>query len=127
MVKLKLILVGLGGIISSFLGGFDIMLVALITFMLVDYITGVMNAIVKKELSSTIGFKGIFGKITILFLVGVSTYLDIILGSDMIRYLVICFYLANEGISLLENASCLGLPIPERIKAVLEQLKSGEK
>lgn len=127
MTEIKLILAGIGGFLGYTLGGFDIMLTTLIAFMIIDYITGVMNAIVKKELSSAIGFKGIFRKITILCLVGVATYLDTMLGVDMLRYLTICFYIANEGISLLENSSNLGLPIPQKIKDVLEQLKNKEK
>lgn len=124
---LKGILTALGTFLGYFLGGFDSMLITLIVLMIIDYITGVMNAIVQKKLSSSIGFKGIFKKILILLLVGVATRLDVILDTNTIRLLVISFYLANEGISIVENASMLGLPVPQKLKNILEQLKDEEK
>ena len=93
-----------------------------------DYLTGVMKAIVNKELSSEIGFKGIFKKVLIFFMVGIATQLDIILPTDIgIRYIVIIFYIINEGLSIIENASLLGLKIPQKIKDTLSILKNNQK
>lgn len=115
-------------IVGYWLGGFDEMLIALLIFMLCDYLTGVMKAIIKKKVSSEIGFKGIFKKLLILFLVGIAVRLDIILNlDDALRYLVIGFYIANEGISILENAGEMGLPFPKKLKEVLVQLNNEEK
>lgn len=127
MKELKILFSLIGGAVGYLLGGFDIMLRALLFFIATDYITGVFNAISDKRLSSAVGFKGILGKVTILFLVGVATKLDSILGADALRYLVISFYIANEGISILENASNLGLPVPNKIKDVLEQLRKEDE
>ena len=100
------------------------MLIALLAFVVIDYITGVMCAVVDKKLSSVVGFKGIFKKILIFALVGVGHILDtMVIGTgSVLRTAVIFFYLSNEGISLIENAGHLGLPIPAKLKAVLEQL-----
>jgi len=114
----------LGGFLGWFLGGMDGFLYVLITFMLIDYITGVMCAIVDKKLSSEVGFKGIFRKVMIFALVGIGNILDVyVLGNgSVLRTAVIFFYLSNEGISLLENSAHIGLPIPEKLKDVLAQL-----
>ena len=113
-----------GGWLGWFLGGCDGLLIALLAFVAIDYITGVMCAIVDKKLSSAVGFKGIFKKILIFALVGVGHILDtMVIGTgSVLRTAVIFFYLSNEGISLIENAGHLGLPIPAKLKAVLEQL-----
>lgn len=118
----------LGGLLGTLFGGLDGFLITLLVFMLLDYISGVLLAIVQKKLSSKIGFKGILKKVMILILVAVGTLLDnfILIDGAFIRTLVIFFYIANEGISLLENAALLGLPIPEKLKEVLEQLKESE-
>ena len=120
----QLVFAAIGGWLGYFLGGFDGLLYALIAFMVVDYITGVMCAIVDKTLSSAVGFKGICRKVLILALVGIAHILDvnIIGGGSVLRTAVIFFYLSNEGVSLLENASHLGLPIPEKMKEILAQL-----
>lgn len=114
----------IGGWLGYFLGGFDGLLYALIAFMVVDYITGVMCAIVDKTLSSAVGFKGICRKVLILALVGIAHILDanIIGDGSVLRTTVIFFYISNEGVSLLENAAHLGLPIPEKMKEILAQL-----
>ena len=114
----------LGGWIGYYLGGCDGLLYALIAFVIVDYITGVMCAIVDKKLSSEVGFKGICRKVLIFLLVGIAEIIDVqVLGQEgVIRTAVIFFYLSNEGVSLLENAGHLGLPIPTQLKDVLEQL-----
>ena len=114
----------LGGFLGWYLGGMDGFLYALIAFVLVDYITGVMCAIVDKKLSSAVGFKGICRKVLIFVLVGIGNLVDVyVLGQEgVLRTAVIFFYLSNEGISFLENAAHLGLPIPAKLKDVLEQL-----
>jgi len=116
-----------GTAFCQWLGGIDGLLTALIAFMVVDYISGVSCAIVEHKLSSSIGAKGIFQKILILMLVGVANALDnyIIAGdTELLRTAVIFFYLSNEGISILENSVRLGLPVPDKLKSILEQLKT---
>lgn len=115
----------IAGIAGFLWGGMDGLLYALISFMILDYITGCLVAIVKKELSSKIGFKGIAKKVLIMALVAVGHILDThILGGAFCRSAVIGFYIANEGISILENAGELGIPLPKKLIAVLKQLKS---
>ena len=114
----------LGGFLGWFLGGADGFLYALIAFVVIDYITGVMCAITDHTLSSAVGFKGICRKILIFLLVGIANILDtnVIGTGSVLRTAAIFFYLSNEGVSLLENAAHLGLPVPGAIKEVLEQL-----
>ena len=121
---IQIIFTGVGGWLGYFLGGCDGLLYALVVFVVVDYITGVMCAINNKSLSSAVGFKGICRKVLIFLLVGIANVLDVqVIGTgSVLRTAVIFFYISNEGISLLENAGHLGLPIPEKIKVVLEQL-----
>lgn len=113
-----------GGWLGYFLGGCDGLLIALVIFAVADYITGVMCAVADKKLSSEVGFKGICRKVIIFMLVGVTHVIDVnvIATGSVLRTAVIFFYLSNEGVSLLENAGHLGLPIPEKLKIVLEQL-----
>lgn len=113
-----------GGWLGWFLGGADGLVYALIAFVVIDYITGVMCAVVDKRLSSAVGFKGICKKVLIFLLVGVANILDVYVIGDgsVLRTAAIFFYISNEGVSLLENAAHLGLPVPESIKNVLEQL-----
>ena len=113
-----------GGFLGWFLGGCDGLLYALIAFVTVDYVTGVMCAVVYRKLSSSVGFKGIFRKVLIFVMVGISHILDtqVIGNGSVLRTAVIFFYISNEGVSLLENASHLGLPVPEPVKTVLKQL-----
>ena len=113
-----------GGVLGWLLGGADGFLYALIAFVVLDYITGVICAVEHKELSSKAGFKGIAKKVVIFCIVGVANILDVyVLGENAIlRTAVIFFYISNEGISILENAAELGLPFPEKIKDVLKQL-----
>ena len=114
----------LGGWLGWFLGGCDGLLYALLLFVLIDYITGVMCAVIDRKLSSAIGFRGIFKKVLIFALVGIGHILDayVIGAGSVLRTAIIFFYLSNEGVSLIENAAHLGLPVPEKLKAVLEQL-----
>lgn len=113
-----------GGWLGWFLGGCDGLFYALVAFIVLDYLTGVMCAIADKKLSSSVGFRGIFKKILIIVVVGVGHIIDAqIIGSgSIVRTAAIFFYLSNEGISLIENAGHLGVPIPKKLKAVLEQL-----
>ena len=121
---IQIVFAAIGGGIGWFLGGADGFLYALIAFVVLDYITGVMCAIVDKSLSSEVGFKGIFKKVLIFIMVGVGNIIDVqVLGqAGVLRTAVIFFYLSNEGVSMLENAGHLGLPVPAKLKAVLEQL-----
>ena len=119
----------LGGWIGYFVGGCDGLLYALLAFVVIDYITGMMCAIADRKLSSEVGFKGICRKVLIFLLVGIANILDVnVVGTgSVLRTAVIFFYISNEGVSLLENAAHLGLPVPDKMKAVLEQLhKKGE-
>lgn len=121
---IQLVFAAIGGWLGWFLGGCDGLLFALIAFVAVDYITGVMCAIVDKNLSSSMGFKGICRKVLIFLLVGIAHILDaqVIGAGSVLRTAIIFFYLSNEGVSLLENAAHLGLPVPEKLKDVLQQL-----
>ena len=122
--KIQIAITALGGWLGYFLGGMDGLLIALLVFVILDYVTGVMRAIADHELSSAIGFKGICRKVLIFALVGVGHVLDthVVGTGSALRSAVICFYLSNEGVSLLENASHLGLPVPYKLKAILSQL-----
>ena len=121
---IQVVFAAVGGGIGWFLGGADGFLYALIAFVVIDYITGIMCAIVDKKLSSEVGFKGIFKKVLIFIMVGIGNIIDVqVLGqAGVLRTAVIFFYLSNEGVSMLENAGHLGLPIPAKLKEVLEQL-----
>ena len=122
--KIQMAVAAIGGWLGYFLGGMDGLMIALVVFMALDYITGLMCAVIDKKLSSTVGFKGICKKVLILMLVGVANVVDIhIVGTgSALRSAVVCFYLSNESVSMLENAAHLGLPIPEKLKSVLAQL-----
>lgn len=121
---IQLIFAAIGGWLGYFLGGCDGLLYALIAFVVIDYLTGIMCAISDHTLSSEVGFRGICRKVLIFLLVGIANILDIhVLGDgSVLRTAVIFFYISNEGVSLLENAAHLGLPVPEKVKDVLEQL-----
>lgn len=121
---IQLIFAGIGGWLGYFLGGCDGLLIALVAFAAVDYVTGVMCAIADKKLSSAVGFKGICRKVLIFVLVGIANIVDVYVIGDgsILRTAVIFFYLSNEGVSLLENTVHLGLPVPEKLKEVLAQL-----
>ena len=121
---IQLIFAAIGGWLGYFLGGCDGLLYALIAFVIIDYLTGIMCAISDHTLSSEVGFRGICRKVLIFLLVGIANVLDIhVLGNgSVLRTAVIFFYISNEGVSLLENAAHLGLPVPEKVKDVLEQL-----
>ena len=126
--KIQMAITAIGGWLGYFLGGMDGLMIALIIFMVLDYITGLMCAIADKQLSSAVGFRGICKKVLILMLVGVAHIVDLhVVGTgDALRSAVVCFYLSNESVSMLENAAHLGLPIPEKLKSVLAQLHGRE-
>lgn len=120
----QVVFTAIGGWLGWFLGGCDGLLYALIAFVMIDYITGIMCAVADKKLSSAVGFKGICKKVLIFALVGLGHILDtrVIGAGSVLRTAVIFFYLSNEGVSLVENAAHLGLPVPKKLKEVLEQL-----
>ena len=115
----------LSGICGFLWGQFDGLLYALVAFMIIDYVSGVIVAVFRRELSSEVGFKGIAKKVLIMGLVAVGHILDthILGGGAVCRSAVIGFYIANEGISILENSAKLGLPLPKKLISVLKQLK----
>lgn len=105
-------------------GGIDIAFVSLIVIMALDYITGVMSAIYNKKLNSKIGYKGIIKKASYLLIIALSVILDRLLGqTGSVRTLVIYFFVANDGISILENVAEMNIPLPKKLKELLEQLK----
>lgn len=126
---IQLTFAGVGGWLGYFLGGCDGLILALLLFVVIDYITGVMCAITDKKLSSSVGFKGICRKVLIFMLVGIANIIDvqIIKSGSVLRTAVVFFYLSNEGLSLIENAAHLGLLVPDKLKAVLEQLHDKER
>ena len=121
---IQLVFTAMGGWLGYFLGGCDGLLIALVLFAVVDYLTGIMCAVADKKLSSHVGLKGICRKVLIFLLVGIANIIDVqVIGTgSVIRTAVIFFYLSNEGVSILENAAHLGLPIPETLKAALAQI-----
>ncbi len=127
--KLQIAITGIGGWLGYVLGGMDGLLIALVVFIAIDYITGIMCAVIDKKLSSEVGFKGIFKKVLILMLVGIANVIDVhVVGTgSALRGATVCFYLSNEGLSILENTVHLGLPVPEKLKEVLSQLHNREE
>ncbi|GKU31441.1 phage holin family protein [Clostridium folliculivorans] len=126
---LQLIFTALGGYVGWFLGGVDGFMYALITFVIIDYVTGLMVAVLERKLSSEVGFRGIFKKVLIFAFVGIGNIIDVYLlkNGSAIRTAVIFFYVSNEGISIIENSAKIGLPIPQKLKDILEQLNKEEK
>lgn len=127
--KIQVAVTAVGGWLGYFVGGMDGMMIALIVLMALDYVTGVMCAVIDKKLSSAVGFKGICKKVLILMLVGVANVVDqhVVGSGAVLRGAVIAFYLSNEGLSLLENAAHVGLPIPDKLKDILSQLHDKER
>lgn len=126
----KAICAVIGGILGFMFGELDGFITALIVFVIIDYVTGVMCAVAEKRLSSEVGAKGIMKKVVIFALVAIAHIIDTVIlkgaGGSTFRTMVIFFYLANEGLSITENAARLGLPVPQKLKAVLEQLNEEE-
>ena len=121
---IQIVIAAIGGWIGWFLGGCVGLLVALVIFVIIDYLTGFICGIVDHRLSSEVGFRGICKKVVIFLLVGIAQILDVnvIKTGSILRTAVLFFYLSNEGVSILENAAHLGLPVPEKLKTILEQL-----
>ena len=121
---IQVVFAAVGGWLGYLLGGLDGFLYALLAFVVIDYITGLMCAVLDKKLSSEVGFRGIFKKVLIFSLVAVGHIIDqnVIGDGSVIRTAVIFFYLSNEGISILENTVHIGLPVPQKLKDILEQL-----
>lgn len=117
----------IGGLVVSFLGGWDGLAITLVSFIVLDWITGLLKAIYNKNLSSYTGFRGIIKKVVILIVVGVTVLLENNMGIPAIREIVMMFFIANEGISLLENVSQMGVPFPEKLKDILIQLRNKDK
>lgn len=126
---MRIFLIMVQNIIRVVLGEWDGLLLALALFMVVEYLTQILVAILNKKISSEIGFCGIAKKVSIIFLVMVGNVIDVLIiqNGSIIRTAVIFFYLSNEGITILENVAILGLPIPQKLKDILEQLKDGKK
>lgn len=122
---IKVIFASVGCALSWFLGELNGLLYALIAFMCVDYLTGIIVAFINKQLSSKIGIKGFFKKITILFIIGIANLFDVyvIKSVPILRTTIAFYYMANEGLSILENSAILGLPIPKKLREALKQLK----
>ena len=127
--KIQIAITAIGGWLGYFLGGLDGLMIALIVLMTLDYVSGVMCAIIDRKLSSAVGFKGVCKKVFILMLVGVAHIIDLhVVGTgSALRGAVICFYMSNEGLSLLENAAHIGLPIPDKLRDILAQLHDKER
>ena len=115
----------MGTFLSEYIGEFDSLIYALVVFMVIDYLTGILCGIVSGKLSSRIGFKGICRKVMIFALVGIANILDqyILQTGSVLRTTVIFFYLSNEGISIIENTTFIGVPVPQKIRQILKQLK----
>lgn len=118
-----------GVYLGWFIGGFDELLYALIAFIAVDYITGIMVGIIERKLSSSVGFRGIFKKVLILVFVGIGHIIDfyVLKNGSAVRTAVIFFYLSNEGLSILENSGKLGLPIPNSLKNIFKDLNKEDE
>jgi len=116
----------LGGAITAFLGGWDTALQVLVLFVVMDYITGLIAAWYEKRLDSRVGFRGIAKKILLFVPVAVGYWLDVLLGQEILRSLAIFFYIANEGLSIVENLGRAGVPVPAALGEALEQMKKGE-
>lgn len=126
---IQAIFAAIGGYIGWFLGGVDGFMYALITFVIIDYVTGLMVAVLERKLSSEVGFRGIFKKVLIFTFVGIGNVIDVHLigNGSAIRTAVIFFYVSNEGISIIENSAKIGLPIPEKLRDVLKQLNKEDE
>ncbi len=115
-----------GGFITSLLGGWDMALRVLVLFVVLDYITGLVAAYCDQTLNSKVGFRGIAKKIMLFVPVAVGYWLDMLMGQEILRNLAIFFYLANEGLSMVENLGRAGVPVPDPIKDALIQIKGKE-
>lgn len=116
----------LGAALVWLFGEWDALLIVLLCFIALDYLSGVINAIVKKQLDSDVGFRGLLKKGAILLVVVVAAQVDKLLGGGVFRSMACTFYIANEGLSVLENVSAAGVPLPAKLIAVLQKLRDSE-
>lgn len=124
---LKLVFAALCAVFTNFFGGFDVLLTLLLSLMIIDYITGTAAAAYNGCVSSKTGFRGILKKVCIISAVAVAHIIGKTMETEALRSVVIGFYAANEGISIMENISCAGVPLPEKLVKMFEQMKSKEK
>ena len=125
LTTIKIMAGEFGAIIGLFLGDVDGLIIALVLFAVVDYVTGVLAGAIEHKLNSEVGFKGITKKVLLFLIVGIANVLDVyVIGSKAVTRTAVClFYIANEGLSIIENSARIGLPIPQKLKVILEQLK----
>ena len=123
LTVIKIMFSAIMSALSYLFGGFDGLLIALLFCIVADYITGVLAAIYEKKLNSQTGFRGIIKKVVILIIVALAVEISAVTGADSIRDLVICFYIANEGISIIENYASLNLPLPKKLLETFKKLK----
>ena len=118
-----------GAYFGWFIGGFDGLIYALAAFVAIDYMTGIMVGIIEKKLSSSVGFRGIFKKVLIFIFVGIGHTIDfyVLKNGSAVRTAIIFFYLSNEGLSILENSSKIGLPIPNSLKNIFKDLNKEDE
>ena len=126
---LRIAAAGIGGIVTYIWGPWDALIIALVAMVIIDYITGVIKAAVQGKLSSAVGFRGLLKKVAIFLLVAVGVMVDRVIpaANEAVRSAVIFFYIANEGLSILENAGELGLPLPAALKKSLEKMRDKEE
>lgn len=126
---LRIAAAGIGGIATYIWGPWDALIIALVAMVAIDYITGIIKAAVQGKLSSLVGFKGLLKKVAIFLLVAVGVMVDRVIPAtnEAVRSAVIFFYIANEGLSILENAGELGLPLPAALKKSLEKMQDKEE
>lgn len=116
-----------GGFIADLMGGWDTMLKTLVLFVVIDYATGILAAIYKQKLSSAVGYRGIIKKVCIFAIILLAAKIDSCFGSELVRNVAIVFYIANEGISILENVGKTGVKYPKKLRDILEQLRDKEQ
>lgn len=124
-VWIKMVFGAIAGLASYVFGGLDMLLMALLICIAIDYVTGVLAALYEQRLNSETGFRGILKKVVILLVVALAYTVGHVVGVDSVRDFVIGFYIANEGISILENAGRMNVPVARQLTKVLEQLKDG--
>lgn len=121
------VLGGVAGLVTYFLGGWDVLIQVLITLIILDYVTGIFAGYVQKELSSRVGYLGIVKKVSILILVVVAVMVDRLMESSICRVTVCSFFIGNEGISIMENCAECGIPIPQKLLAALKQIRGEDQ
>ena len=123
MTYFKMVVAAICGTVTFIWGGMDSLFVVFLSMMAIDYVTGILAALKTKTLSSEVGFNGLLKKVGMLLIVAVGHFVGDVTGMPDVRSLVIGFYVANEGISILENAGRLGVPLPKKLVSVLKQLE----